>query len=380
MNNKIKILVGVSLTVFVISVTAVLAAGLVLLELKKELTTGGSATGTKGLLAQLLGGPEASAQPALEPGEQTPVLTTEEVAKHNQSSNCWIMLDNNVYNVTSFLSQHPGNASTITPYCGKDAKPGFVSKDKNPARDHSSLAYEMLKGYFIGTIGQQLAGNGTPTQGVNLPNQTPVRVQPRASVVAVIPASNQNTTTIPPANSAPPSVTLTLAEIGTHNTRQNCWIVVSNVVYDVTSYISQHPGGANEITNTCGTDATNAFQSRGGTGSHSQNARNLLSNYAVGTLGSDVTVNPPTSGGGGSTTGGGGAATTQPSPSPQQGGGGSGQSSGLPSSVQSKYPGATNVSINQEDDGRMEIKLNYNGECRSIKTNSAGDITEDKSC
>lgn len=35
-------------------------------------------------------------------------VSLEEVAKHNKESDCWIVVDNKVYDVTKFLSEHPG--------------------------------------------------------------------------------------------------------------------------------------------------------------------------------------------------------------------------------------------------------------------------------
>lgn len=45
----------------------------------------------------------------------------------------------------------------------------------------------------------------------------------------------------------------TLAEVQTHNTAASCWIVNSNRVYDLTSYINAHPIGAVIAKNLCGT-------------------------------------------------------------------------------------------------------------------------------
>jgi L-lactate dehydrogenase (cytochrome) len=36
-----------------------------------------------------------------------------EVVKHNKKSDCWIVLDSHVYEVTSFLSEHPGGMPII---------------------------------------------------------------------------------------------------------------------------------------------------------------------------------------------------------------------------------------------------------------------------
>lgn len=36
------------------------------------------------------------------------LLELSEIASHNTSQSCWIIIDYNVYDVTSFLEQHPG--------------------------------------------------------------------------------------------------------------------------------------------------------------------------------------------------------------------------------------------------------------------------------
>ena len=59
---------------------------------------------------------------------QLPNYTKADVAKHNTSTDCWIILNTNeVYNVTAFLSIHPAGSAPITPYCGADATTAFNS-------------------------------------------------------------------------------------------------------------------------------------------------------------------------------------------------------------------------------------------------------------
>jgi cytochrome b involved in lipid metabolism len=35
----------------------------------------------------------------------------------------------------------------------------------------------------------------------------------------------------------------TRSEIGRHNCKRNCWIVIDGTIYDVTRWIDHHPGG-----------------------------------------------------------------------------------------------------------------------------------------
>ncbi len=58
-----------------------------------------------------------------------------------------------------------------------------------------------------------------------------------------------------------PSTTrvIPLHEVARHNTCEDCWIVAHGKVYDVTSYIFQHPGGAGAILRNAGSDATAHF-------------------------------------------------------------------------------------------------------------------------
>ena len=45
----------------------------------------------------------------------------EEVAKHNTKTDCWVVVDKKVLNVTKFLKDHPGGELAILTFAGKDA-------------------------------------------------------------------------------------------------------------------------------------------------------------------------------------------------------------------------------------------------------------------
>jgi len=50
-----------------------------------------------------------------------------------------------------------------------------------------------------------------------------------------------------------------MSEVNQHNTDHDAWIVINNVIYDISTYLPTHPGGAALITGLCGRDGTQAF-------------------------------------------------------------------------------------------------------------------------
>jgi L-lactate dehydrogenase (cytochrome) len=50
-----------------------------------------------------------------------------EVAKHNKKNSCWIVLDSHVYDVTSFLPEHPGGAPIILKNAGTVSSKGKLA-------------------------------------------------------------------------------------------------------------------------------------------------------------------------------------------------------------------------------------------------------------
>ena len=51
----------------------------------------------------------------------------------------------------------------------------------------------------------------------------------------------------------------TMEEVAKHNTKRDCWIVIKNVVYDVTDFLKIHPGGSSIVMSVSGEDATDYF-------------------------------------------------------------------------------------------------------------------------
>jgi cytochrome b involved in lipid metabolism len=54
----------------------------------------------------------------------------------------------------------------------------------------------------------------------------------------------------------------TMERVKANNTASSCWTVISGNVYDLTKWISSHPGGSGAIRALCGTDGTSEFNSQ----------------------------------------------------------------------------------------------------------------------
>ena len=50
--------------------------------------------------------------------------------------------------------------------------------------------------------------------------------------------------------------TFTAAEVATHNTEADCWVIVAGRVFDVTAYLPKHPGGKQLVSRSAGQDVT----------------------------------------------------------------------------------------------------------------------------
>ena len=78
---------------------------------------------------------------ALEPASnKKKAITLAEVRKHNKPTDCWAVIDKKVYNLTSWVSKHPGGSAAISRLCGTDASRAFSGKHGRDAQPKSQLA------------------------------------------------------------------------------------------------------------------------------------------------------------------------------------------------------------------------------------------------
>lgn len=70
----------------------------------------------------------------------------------------------------------------------------------------------------------------------------------------------------------------TLEDIRVHNMSNDTWLIIHDKVYDITSFLEEHPGGEEVLLEQAGADATESFEDVG----HSTDAREMLTQYYIG--------------------------------------------------------------------------------------------------
>ena len=86
------------------------------------------------------------------PGIPLPTIPTHDVASHQSERSCYVTIGAKVYDVTSFLPDHPGGGELILEYGGKDVSE--IMGDEL-SHTHSEAAYEILGENLIGFVAKE---------------------------------------------------------------------------------------------------------------------------------------------------------------------------------------------------------------------------------
>jgi cytochrome b involved in lipid metabolism len=108
-------------------------------------------------------------------------FTIAEISKHTSRNDCYLIINNNVYDVSLYISYHPGGSKIITSRCGKEVTGIFASI-------HSNRAWDLLKKYKIGTI--NINESDTTFQVLTVISDALKEVNPNAEIVNVRPKKN----------------------------------------------------------------------------------------------------------------------------------------------------------------------------------------------
>lgn len=155
------------------------------------------------------------------------IITIDEVKKHNQSGNGWFIINNDVYDVSQFYDDHPGGRDLLLAHIGADATEAFE------AVNHSKSALRKLGELKVGTLPEC----------------------ERRKFISV-------------------------SEVAKKNNADGAWMIINNKVYDVTSFLDNHPGGRDVLLYNAGGDATQAFTDNG----HSDMAYNMMKDFCIGDI------------------------------------------------------------------------------------------------
>uniref|UniRef100_A0A0V0H1Q3 Putative nitrate reductase [NADH] 1-like n=1 Tax=Solanum chacoense TaxID=4108 RepID=A0A0V0H1Q3_SOLCH len=68
-----------------------------------------------------------------------------EVARHNKRTDCWIIIKDKVFDVTSYVEEHPGG-DAILDHAGDDSTEGFYGPQ------HATRVFEMIDDFCIGDL------------------------------------------------------------------------------------------------------------------------------------------------------------------------------------------------------------------------------------
>lgn len=76
--------------------------------------------------------------------------TLAEVAMHSEAGDCWMVIDNKVYDVSEYQT-HPGGEA-ILEGCGQDATELFETRPMGSGTPHSAGARNVMADYYIGDL------------------------------------------------------------------------------------------------------------------------------------------------------------------------------------------------------------------------------------
>ncbi|CDP03257.1 unnamed protein product [Coffea canephora] len=68
-----------------------------------------------------------------------------EVSLHNKRADCWIIIKDKVYDVTSYVEEHPGG-DAILAHAGDDSTEGFYGPQ------HATRVFDMIEDFYIGDL------------------------------------------------------------------------------------------------------------------------------------------------------------------------------------------------------------------------------------
>lgn len=74
-------------------------------------------------------------------------FTADDVKQHNNADSCYAIINDNVYDLTSWINKHPGGRLAILAICGRDGSTAFNLQHGKSSKPNAKLAT-----FKIGTV------------------------------------------------------------------------------------------------------------------------------------------------------------------------------------------------------------------------------------
>lgn len=163
----------------------------------------------------------------------------------------------------------------IAPESSAAVKAGASCKKAGLTSITGGLKYTCVK-----KSGKLVWGKGVAVKPSAKPTVTPT-ARPSVSAAPTASASATAKPSVTPTVAATVAARYTMAQVSANKSAAKCWSVINGDVYDLTKWISAHPGGAGAILSLCGTDGTQDFIAM-----HRGQGRpiSVLGNYLLGPL------------------------------------------------------------------------------------------------
>jgi cytochrome b involved in lipid metabolism len=140
----------------------------------------------------------------------------------------------------------------VAPGSSASVKAGAVCKKAGLINITGGLKYTCVK----------KSGKLTWSKGVAVKPSAKPSVTAKPSASATVAPTSPAAPSVRPSATVAPSVapaSYTMAQVKANKSAAKCWSVINGDVYDLTKWISAHPGGAGAILSLCGTDGTQDF-------------------------------------------------------------------------------------------------------------------------
>lgn len=124
------------------------------------------------------------------------------------------------------------------------------------------------------TASPVITSSATPAPSQEVVQEGDAVVEP-----TVAPTTEAAASATPTAEATPSGITA--AMVSQHNSRSSCWSSINGSVYDLTSWIPNHPGGEQRILNICGIDGSAMFNAQHG---RSNKVATVLAGFKIGAL------------------------------------------------------------------------------------------------